>query len=257
MTIEHVAKTIARGFVKESPNILFILGLTGIPTTVYLGIKATKPALYLLEKEREKRYKEGIKMEPINIVDTVKITWKCYIPTFLVGATTIGCFIGANTINMRRNAALMSLYTFTEASFKKYQEKVIEQIGKNKEEKVRDSLTQDALDEYPLLDEGQVILTGKGETLFFDEWSGRYFRSNMETIRRIQNDLNANILGGDDLATINSFYDELGLDRIKFGEENGWLSQDKHILDIQFRTKIAGRNQPCIVLEYSIYPLFA
>jgi len=248
-----VLKTIARGIERESPTILTGLGITGIATTAIMAAKATPKALYLLEQEREKRYRDESKRKPISTIDTIKIVWKCYLPAVLVGTTTAMCFIGAHSINLRRNAALASLYSITEASLRNYQEKVVEVIGKNKEEKIHDALVQDKIDQNPV-SKNEIIITGNGETLFFDSWSGRYFKSDIEKVRKIQNDLNQDLLSGRDMyLPLNSLYDELGLERIEAGKEIGW-SFDYGMLEIKFTSKITDNGIPCIVLEYSIYP---
>lgn len=252
MSTQTILKTIARGLERESPTILTGLGLGGIAATAILAVRATPKALYLLEKEGEERYRDESKRTPITKLDTIKIVWKCYVPAVLVGMATGACFIGAHSINLRRNAALASLYTITEASLKTYQEKVIEVIGKNKEEKIHDAIVQDKIDQNPL-SKTQVIVTGKGETLFYDSWSGRYFKSDLEKVRKIQNDLNHDLLGGDMYLSLNSFYTDLGLENIKGGEEIGW-SFDYGMLDIKFTSKITDDGNPCIVLEYPIKP---
>ena len=252
MTIQTVLKTIGRGIERESPTILTGLGIGGLATTAIMAVRATPKALYLLEEERAKRYKEGIKREPISKIDSIKITWKCYLPAALVGVATVGCFIGAHSINLRRNAALASLYTITEASLKSYQEKVIEVIGRNKEEKIHDALVADRLSQNPI-SKNEVIITGKGETLFYDSWSGRYFKSDMEKVRKAQNDLNHDLLGGDMFLSLNSLYEEIGLDRIDAGSEIGW-SFDYGMLEIKFNSKITDTGVPCIVMEYLIHP---
>lgn len=255
MTIESVFKTIVHGIERESPTILTVLGITGIATTAIMAVRATPKALYLLEDERTKRYKDESKRKPISKIDTVKIVWKCYLPAVLVGVATAGCFVSANSINLRRNAALASLYSVAEASLKNYQEKVIEVIGKNKEEKIQDALVQDKLDQNPA-SKSEVIITGKGETLFFDSWSGRYFKSDMEKVRKAQNDLNHALLGGNEIyLPLNSLYYELGLEGIDAGSEIGW-SFDYGMLEIKFTSKITDTGVPCIVMGYLIHPKF-
>jgi len=254
MTATTIAKNILRGLERESPAILTGLGVTGIATTVILAVRATPKALYLLEEEKLKRDPKGNTDISLDKLDVVKVTWKCYIPAALVGLGTVTCFIMAHSINMRRNAALAGLFTVSEAALREYQEKVIEVIGRNKEEKIHDALVQDHLDQNPV-SKNEVIITGKGEVLFYDSWSGRYFKSDMEKVRKSQNDLNHDLLGGDMYLSLNSFYDELGIVRIKGGEEIGWTF-DEGMLDIHFTSKITDTGIPCIVIEYKIKPVF-
>jgi hypothetical protein len=249
-----IFRTILRGIEMESPTILTVVGVTGLVTTVILAVRATPKALYLLELERDKRDPKGNRDISLSKIEIIKTSWKCYVPAALIGGGTVLCFIGAHSINLRRNAALAGLFTVSEAALREYQEKVIEVIGENKERKIHDSIVQDHLDKNPL-STNEVLLTGKGEVLFYDSWSGRYFKSEMEKVRKSQNDLNHDLLGGDMYLSLNSFYDEVGLDRIKGGEEVGWTF-DAGMLDIHFTSKIADMGVPCIVIEYRIKPVW-
>ncbi len=255
MSLQTVLKTVGRGIERESPTILIGLGIAGIATTVILAVRATPKALYLLEEEEARRYADESKREPLTKLDIVKLTWKCYVPAALVGVGTAACFIGAHSINLRRNAVLAGLYTVSETALREYQEKVIEVIGQNKENKIREAIIDDKLKENPA-SKNEIFVTGKGKVLFYDSWSGRYFESEMETVRKIQNDLNQRLLTGQEAyLPLNSFYYDLGIGGINAGEDIGW-SFDNGMLDIKFTTKIADNGIPCIVIEYQIQPKF-
>ena len=90
----------------------------------------------------------------------MRLTWRYYVPTAIMGGLTIACIIGANSINLRRNAALAGAYSLTEAALKEYQAKVIETIGDKKEQAIRDDIAKDRVKEHPL-GEREVIITGK------------------------------------------------------------------------------------------------
>lgn len=240
--IRQNANQIKRFIYKESPTIFTGLGITGVFTTTVLGIRATPPALYIIDRERHLQ-----RRDKLTNLEIVKLTWKCYLPTAASALLTASFIIAANKINLRRNAALLSLYTLSEASLKEYQEKVIEMIGANKEEKIRGTLAQRSLEEDPI-ETKQVIITGKGETLFYDSLSGRYFKSDMELIRKKINDFNAELVG-DIYLSLNDFYDLLNLEPIKIGEDSGWIV-DHGLLSINWSAKIATNDQPCIVMNF-------
>lgn len=241
------SKMIKRTVSKETPTILTALGVSGLITTVILAVKATPKALWIIDKA----YYESESNEPLTRKEIIKLTWKCYVPATVIGGVTIACIVGSNHINLRRNAALVGLYTITAESLKDYQEKVIEEIGKNKELKLRDSLSQDKLNKNPV-DESQIIITGTGESLFYDSLSGRYFRSDMESIRKKINDFNMALLG-ELYQTLNEWYDLLNLEPTEMGKDIGWEANDG-LLEIHFSAKIATNGVPCIVLEYRKSP---
>ena len=245
MKIKRVVRSLGNTIDANSPAILTGVGVAGVISTVALAIKGTTNAVYVLTEEERLRTKFLTQREKLELV------WKFYIPTAASSVLTIAAIIGSNHISTRRNAALLSLYSLADTALKEYQEKVIETIGQKKEEKIRDELAKDTLDNNPV--EGrEVLITGKGNCLFFDTLSGRYFRSDLETVRRVQNDFNE-LLFNDMFLPLNDLYDMLGLEDTEMGRSTGWDVQNGK-LDIQFSAKIATDGEPCIVLSYSVEP---
>jgi len=261
---------------KNSSTILTGIAVTGLVTTTVLGIRATPKAISLIDDYVWNKYTTevedqdklsfanwlGLDTDVYSWTDTtkhpsrmeiVKLTWKVYIPTIAVGAITIICIIGANHISLRRNAALASLYGLTETAFKEYQSKVIETIGKNKELKIRDDISADRLKKNPL-GTNEVIFTGKGVVLCYDSLSGRYFKSDIEQIRRTVNELNRNLMS-DMFLTVNEFYYAIGLSSIKLGDQMGW-DIDKGLLEINFSAQLSENEEPCLVLNYNVEPRY-
>ena len=253
--ITKAAKTLRGTFTKNSPTILTVCAVGGLVTTAIFAVKATPKAIMLLEQEKELRKEkhDNETEEPIKPLDIVKITWKCYIPTGAIALTSIACIIGANHISLRRNAALASVYTITDAAFREYQAKVVETIGRNKETKVRDEISADRIKANPP-GSNEVIFTGKGDVMCYDSLSGRYFKSDIEQIRRVINNINKELMS-DMYLSLNDFYYELGLKGTKLGDEMGW-DLDKGLLEIQFSTQLTDEGEPCLVLNYDVIPKF-
>jgi len=254
MDLNVVMKDLRRVLYKNSPTILTALGVGGLITTVILAVKATPKALEIIEMETEYRSTEehdSNYMKRIETLDVIELTWKEYIPTIAMGAITIACIIGSNRIHMRRNAALASLFAIAETSLKEYQARVAEKFGEKKEEMIRGELAQEKLDKNPV-DEKIVVLTGKGQYLCYDSFSGQYFKSDIEALHRAENVFNQRLLREGWLC-INSFYDEIGLEPIALGDEMGWIAE-KSLLEMRFNTKLA-KDEPCLVIDYMISPI--
>ena len=109
---------------RHSPEILIGLGITGMVSTTVLAVKATPKALDLIEEAKEKENKDEL-----TAMETVKATWKCYIPAATTCVFSAACLIGANSVNSKRNAALATAYKLTENAFTEYKEKVVETIA--------------------------------------------------------------------------------------------------------------------------------
>ena len=237
-----------KGFIsKHSPEILTGIGVTGMITSTVLAVKATPKALILLEDAKDR--KKG----DLTAIETVKAAWKPYIPAVVTGVASVTCIIGASTVSTKRNAALAAAYTLSEKTLLTYRDKVIESIGDKKEKEIREKISQDEIDKHPI-SSSQVIITSKGSTLCKDSLSKRYFESDIDTIRRIVNNLNRNI-NNRDYVSLNEFYYELGLEGIDNGDRLGWNVSDG-LIDIDFNACITEDNRPCVVVEHLVPPKY-
>lgn len=230
----------------HSPLILTGVAVTGVATTTVLAVRATFRAAFIADDILSVGGAGKTKQE--EYIDVVKATWPLYIPTAMVGAATIACIIGANTISSKRQAALIGAYSITETAFREYRDKVVDQIGKNQEQKVRDNIAQDRVKNDPVK---EVIITGNGDVLCYDTYTGRYFQSNIETLRKAQNDINLQCIH-DMHASQNEFYRKIGLPPVANGDEVGWNTDNA--LDLRFSTVLTEDGKPCLTISYAKNP---
>lgn len=251
MNIKSLIKA-AGGFIeKNSPQILTGLGVAGVVSTAIMTGRATVQAQKAIFEDK---LEKEMAAEGDDILytwkDKVKASWKCYIPPAIMCGCSVACIIGSQSINTKRNAALATVYSLTKSTLEEYQDKVVETIGEKKEELLRGEIDQKKLDSKPASGE-HIIETGRGKVLCFDSLSGRYFRHNMEVIRRIVNDLNHDLLGVM-WVPLNDFYYALGLEGIKLGDEIGWTVDD--LIEVKFTSKVSDEGEPCLVLDYDVVP---
>lgn len=251
--------------IKHSPEILTGIGIAGMVTTTIMAVKATPKALLLIENEKREQnrilreealaqHKEAIPIvDRLKPVDMIKTTWKCYIPTAITGTVSVACLIGASSVNARRNAALATAYTLSESTLRDYQKKVVETIGEKKEQTVRDAVAKERLEKNPV-ENREVILTTKGDTLCFDVVSGRYFKSDIDKLKKVENELNRQ-MRDEMYISLNEFYYEIGLESIKLGDDLGWNIDDGYI-DIRFSSQLATDGTPCLVVDYGYAPRY-
>ena len=236
---------------KHSPEILTGIGITGMITTTVLAVKATPKALRLIEEKQEELCLNSY--ERLKLIETVKAAWKCYIPAAISGTVSIACLIGANSVNARRNAALATAYKLSETAFSEYRDKVVETIGEKKEQTVREKVDKEHIDKKPA-SKSEVIMTKSGNTLCYDTVSGRYFKSDIDRIKRSVNELNRQMTY-DMYVSLSQFYDELDLDHTLLSDDLGW-NLDDGLIEIDFTSQIADDGTPCIVINYQIAPKY-
>lgn len=249
--LSNIARNVRLSLSRHSPEILLGMGIAGMITTTVLAVKATPKALQLIENR-----KDELEVETLTPVETVKTTWKCYIPTVISGAVSIGCFVGAHSVNARRNAALAAAYKLSETAFSEYRESVVEAIGEKKERTVRDKISEKQVNENPVT-RSEIIVTGKGQTLCFDPLSHRYFYSSLDKINRAANKLNFEINTSpfcNDGVTLNDFYSEIGLAGTDTGDGLGWTIRTG-LIEIYPSAQIVDEGEdhegePCLVLNF-------
>lgn len=195
--IKNFIKGVKIGFDKHSPEILIGLGIASAITSTVLAVKATPKAMELLaEAEKEninKQTKEGVPGPEVKnglpAVQVVKTVWKCYIPAAISGAASVAFLLGSNSVHARRNAAIATAYKLSETALTDYKKEVIETIGEEKAKLIQDKVAQKHVDEHPV-SSNQVIIAGSGKQLCYDGISGRYFESDIQTIRAAVNTIN-------------------------------------------------------------------
>lgn len=233
---------------KHSPEILTGIGVTGMITTTILAVKSTPKALILIEEK-----KKELGTDELTAIEVVKTAWKPYIPALALGIASASCIIGASAVNAKRNAALATAYAISERTLVRYRDKIIDTIGEKKEKEVREKIAQDEVDKNKVSNNG-VIVTSKGNTLCRDAISGRYFRSDIDKIKKIVNELNRQMIY-QNYISLNDFYYELGLDPVKNGSALGW-NLDSGLIELDFSTCLAENDEPCVVIDYLVGPRY-
>jgi len=237
---EKVAQQIS----KHSPLILTIGGVVGIFATSFFASKAT------LKAAKEVHRLEASVDGDLTKREILEVAWRFYIPTALVGIGSAACIVGTHGIHTRRNAALLGLYSLTDASLREYKAKVIEKIGENKEQKIHDEIMQDRVNANP--PSSEIIVVGSGKVQCQEAITGRYFDSDMESIRRAENTINARLIH-DMYSSHNEFCSLVGLPQTPLGDQIGWTVD--HMMEIVFTSAINPANgTPVLVVDYRISP---
>lgn len=233
---------------RNSSTILTCVGALGVIATSVMAVKATPKALILLEEAKEE------KGEDLNKFEVVKVAAPVYIPSAVIGASTIACIFGANMLNKRNQAALMSAYALLDSSYRDYKNKTEELYGEEADLKIREEIAKGKYDEID-------ISVGNGKQLFFDEYSGRYFESSMEDVIRAEYELNK-ILSNDYGVFLNEFYELLGLETTDYGNYLGWSSFElvetywSSWVDFEHTKVIMEDGLECTIITMLMEPTF-
>jgi len=222
--MNNLCYKIGKSLKRSAPIILTCLGAVGFAATVITAIKATPKAMELIDEEiklKNKVFPEITKLEPIEVFHT---TWKCYIPTVIVGVSSLVCMFSAHALNKSQQNALAGAYMLIEQSYSKYRKSAKAVYGEDADKNIKAETAKDA--NISCSASGcQVYAKNMNDNdekiLFFDSFSNRYFLSTMAAVINAEYHVNRNMsLRGD--VSLNEFYEFLGIDTVKGGNDVGW-----------------------------------
>lgn len=222
---------------RNSPTILSIVGSIGVVATTISAVKATPKALSLLDD----------KPDDLSTAEIIKTTWKCYIPTAVIGLSTIACIFGANTLNKNRQAALTSAYMLLDNTYKEYKSKVGALLGDDANVHIQKSIVEDKYEETDISVDGE-------KQLFYEYNYGEFFeRTKMEVLNA---EYNFNkMFASRGYATLNDFYELLGLPLTQEGDIIGWTVQEGYsLVDFEHELLIMDDGLECIYINLPVSP---
>lgn len=250
--MQNPFKVIKPFVIRHEPEILMGMGISGLIFSTIWAIRATFKASNTI-----KEYKDSKQIEKITTKEFIKLTWKYYWPVAASTVLSIPCIIAGNRVSNKRYAALATAYTVTEAALQEYQETTREVVGDKKAKQIQETVDAKKIEET-YKGRNQIILTGNGESLFFEPLSGRYFKSNWNDIAKAANELNAEALSNmSGQITLNEWFGRLGLEDTDIGETMGWeLDSNPHnLIDIEISSHITKDNIPCGAISYNVQPV--
>lgn len=227
---------------KASPDLFLAGGVLCIIGGGLFAIRQTPKAIKILEKKKEK-----------NNVEKVKAVTPLYIPSIILTGVGIASVICSRNMTNRKLAAMTTAYTMSETAYKTYKNKVKDMVEEEKYEEINKEVDRDILSRNPINDR-EVHIKASGDVLFFDNHSGRYFKSSINEIDRAVNLLNKR-LRNEMTIQLNEFYSEIGLPIIKGGVFVGWDIKDGDVEINTNHASVADDGQPCIVLDYDCDPI--
>lgn len=192
--------------VKHAPGILMGMGSVGLGTSVILSIKAGPKAVILTEKAEMEKAKRSWSEDPVICADNNKyvakvlmaeLTWqeklaatyKLYIPPVGIALFSLLCFWAAHGIDIKRQAVVAGLYSTAEATLQEYQRKVVEMLGEDQANEIRQRIGDDhvaqAQRNLPPPPDDYDLGTQKWFYLY-----GRRFPCSYNRIKEVQNEIN-------------------------------------------------------------------
>ena len=250
---------------QHSPEILTCIGIAGMVTTTIFAVKATPKAIRLIDEEKDRQnaelyneaqnngYDDYARIDRLKPAETVKVAWKCYVPSAAVGVFSIACLIGAQSVNARRTAALATAYKLSETALAEFKDAAVDVIGEDKVKEVKQKIAENKVEKVVSEENrAKVIVTGDGDTLFIDPFSNTQFQSSKNKIDAAVNELNRRMLTEMNIS-LSELYDEIGIEHTATSDDLGWRI-DRGYIDVSLSDAIVKDGKAYVVMDFLVRP---
>lgn len=242
------ANDCARLIKANAPAILTASACIGTVATAILTAKSTTLAVEKIADYCEANLRSP---EDLSWKEKFSVSYRVYIPPAIAGVCTLVSIISANRIQYARGAAFALAYSGSEAAFRRYREAVADVVKPKDVQKITSRVAEKSVQEAGKPVPGTVLVASSGDVLCYDVFSGRYFKSDIETIRRVENNINGQ-LNAECYASLNEFYSGLGLPPIAAGELVGW--SDPNSLSVEFGSQLTEKGEPVLTVDFLVSP---
>lgn len=230
---------------RNSHTILTGTAVVGVIGTAIMATRDTYQA-----NDRLLEYRMELDGKPYNKKELFKRVVPCYIPTGLTVGATVLAIIGAHQTATHKIIAYSSAYTMAQEAASIYRDKVHEIVGEKKAKEIEAAVAKDQIANSK--SDASAVVIGDGNVLCMDGFSGRFFPSTLEKIRKAQNDVNYK-MNAEMYASLNDFYEALDLPCIGCGDDLGWTSD--HPIDLSFSTTLTPDSKPALVVNFRESPM--
>ena len=247
MNLIHNAKVF---FDKNASTILSFMAIAGVVSTTVLAVKATPRAIDEIREISKKNHNGD--PNAYTKQEAIEAAWRFYIPAAISGTVTACCILGANVLNQKQQAMLVSAYGYLDQQYKEYRKKVNDVFGEGSDEKVVEEIAKDKMRAYRP--------NGEETLLFYEENYGKIFERTMLEVMDAKYQFNK-LFTTFGYATMNDFYDLLSLDNIENGNVLGWTQEDicdfynPAWIDFELELVTLDDGMECYIIKPSIPPM--
>ena len=230
---------------KQSPHIFFATGVLGTGVSTVLACRATLKLSDTLDKihgdvqnVKDLRHLAHSKAEVYTNDQYAKdLTYvyskgtinlvRLYGPSVLIGVASIGLLTGSHVQLTRRNSALMAAYAAIQKAYDEYRERVIDELGEDKERELYHGASIQVVDKEEVLTVDPNVYSAYAK--WFDEASQCWEKDpeqNRVFLQCQQNYWNDRLQSRGHVF-LNEVYDNLDIPRTKAGAVVGWVKDSR------------------------------
>ena len=256
MRIKRLLKVVKTFGTKHQGEILTGFGIAGMIVSTVWAVKVTPKAEKAIKEakiEKAGDTKHPVKLTP---VETVKATWKYYIPSAMLTASSVACIIGGQNVHIKRNAALAAAYKLSENTLADYKEAIVETIGEDKAKEVTEKVAKRQIERTPINDDHVIIAGDPDGVWMIEPYCNRYFKCQVEKIKKAINDLNMRLIRGqEESITLKELYIEIGIPGdTRYLPNVGWNLYQEGIIEYDLVPIKMENDNPCLMIDYKNRP---
>ena len=191
--------------IKDKQFILNFTSAVGVGLTMALTIRDTIKAVKLIDEDMDLKTK-------------IKKTWKCYTPSGMMAISTILCIIYSDYTTMNQKISLLNALISTQEHYKSLKNSVDQTCSKKTKEdilrnKIKSNIPKD------------VYIERTEEKIFYEDYTNKFFTSTIDNVLKAEYLFNKQlaVIG---YATLNDFYELLGISKTEEGKYIGWSVYD-------------------------------
>lgn len=163
--------------------------------------------------------------------EKIKAAGPVYLPAIGMLMLSTGCIVGGCVAGERKAAIMASLYSASEASLRRLEKKVVEELGPDKAQELHDKAAEEVAQMNPPKPE-DIVCTGKGNQLCYEVMTGQWFRSSLPAIENDSAVFNKYLIGKCWADFNDWLHDGLGINRAKLADYVGFNLDHLVILNI-------------------------
>jgi hypothetical protein len=220
--------------IKENSSvILSVAAGVGTLTTAYFAAQAGYRSAQILSNQDPHE----------DVRKKAKRVWRLYIPAGISATATIVCVAGVKHVDARKTLAAQTALAVSQRAYEGYRAQVIEELGERKDRELLGKVAEKRVADSP----PPAIVLGSGSVLCCELWTMRYFNSDMQTLNKAVNEINAMLLS-QDYVTLDQLYYILGLENTMVSGQAGW--ETPKLLEFEYST-ILHDGKPCLAFSYN------
>ena len=226
----------AKLFFRRNSSVILTGAAVGLTIfAVVEAVRATSKAKDIIDEKEYEKF-EALNMPEDEKVDyhlehseVIKAVWKCYILTFLLLGGAVTCCVCSHISSSKKIGAMSVAYASLLETYNTFRDNVRKNVSKKEEMAITHGTVHDIIERDPLPEKirtsPSLIVAEDSKVLFRDAYSAKsgtgYFKMTMDDVRKAEGKFNKYMMDTGS-ASLNDWYDFLGLGHSELGDYLGW-----------------------------------